>query len=195
MGILPMIARSVVYVAVAAAIVGVSVWLNRAHDVGWVRYHIDPQAALSVPSHNHAITGTACECDPDKEIKQAMADRAGYADTHRELGDNFYARGRYEEAQRCYERAIEQDENNVTAQYGLGRVYMKLARFDLARECFARAVESDRRFVNGYVALGLSHYCQGQFEKARDQWETALKFDPKQSYAAALVASLPKKQK
>jgi tetratricopeptide (TPR) repeat protein len=183
------------YVAIAAAIIGGAIWLNRAHDAGWVRYHIDPQAAMSVPSHNHAITGTACECDPDKEIKQAVADRAGYADTHRELGDNFYARGRYEEAQHCYERAVEQDENNAAAQYGLGRVYMKLANYDRARECFARAIETDRRFVNGYIALGLTHYCQGQFDKARDQWETALKFDPKQSYATALVASLPDRPK
>lgn len=188
-----MIGRMALYVAIAAAIIAGAVWLNRAHDVGWVRYHLDPQAALSVPSHNHAITGTACECDPDKEIKQALSDRAGYADTHRELGDNFYARGRYEEAQRCYERAIEQDGNNVAAHYGLGRVYMKTANYDRARESFERAVEGDRRFVNGYVALGLSHYCQGRFDKARDQWDTALKFDPKDTYAEALIASLPHK--
>jgi len=192
-GILPVLMRAGLYLTIAAAIIGAAVWLNRARDVGWVRYHIDPQAAMSAPSHNHAITGTACECDPDKEIRQALADRAGYSDTHRELGDNFYARGRYEEAQRCYERAIEQDENNVAAQYGLGRVHMKMARFDRARDCFERAVEADRRFADGYVALGLSSYCQGDFEKARDRWETALKFDPKHSYAAALVAALPKK--
>ena len=186
-----MIWRALVYVTVAAAIIGAAVWLNRAHDAAWVRFHVDPQAAMSVPSHNHAITGTACECDPDKEIRQALADRAGYADTHRELGDNFYSRGRYEEARQCYERAIEQDANNIAAQYGLGRVHMKLGRFGEARECFARAVETDRRFADGYVAMGLSYYCQGEFAKARDQWETALKFDPKQTYAAALVASLP----
>ena len=81
----------------------------------------------------------------------------------------------------------------MAAQYGLGRVHMKLAQFARARACFERATEADRRFVSGYVALGLSSYCQGEFEKARDQWETALQFDPKQSYAAALIASLPKK--
>jgi tetratricopeptide (TPR) repeat protein len=189
-----MIRRAVFYVAIAAAIISAAVWLNHKHDAGWVRYHIDPQAALSIPSHNHAITGTACECNPEQEIQQAAADRAGYAETHRQLGDNFYARGRYDEAMRCYERAIEQDENNAPAQYGLGRVHMKTAQFDRARQCFERAVEADRQLVNAYVALGLSYYCQGDFKRARDQWEAALKFDPKHSYATALAASLPEKK-
>lgn len=186
-----MIWRTMIYVAVATVIIGGAVWLNHAHDSDWVRFHIDPQAAMSAPSHNHAITGTACECDPEQEIKQALADRADYAETHRRLGDGFYARGRYEEALRCFQRAIEQDENNTQAHYGLGRVYMKLARFDEAREAFEQAVETDRRLVNGYVSLGLSHYCQGDFDKARRQWEAALQFDPKHSYATALMKSLP----
>jgi len=186
-----MIWRGILYAVIAAAIVAAAVWLNRAHDVGWVRYHVDPQAATSAPSHNHAITGTACECNPEQEIQQALADRAGYADTHRELGDNFYARGRYEEARRCYERAVEQDDNNAQAHYGLGRVFMKTGDFGRARDGFEKAVEADRRLVNGYVALGLSYYCEGDFERARQQWTTALQFDPKHSYATALVASLP----
>jgi tetratricopeptide (TPR) repeat protein len=187
-----MIKRAVLYVAIAATIIGAAVWLNYEHDTGWVRFHVDPEAARSAPSHNHAITGTACECDPEQEIKQAIADRADYSETHRELGDSFYARGRYEEAIRRYKRAIEQDESNAAAQYGLGRVYMKLARFDEAAACFEQAVGVERQMVDGYVALGLSHYCRGDFEKARRQWEAALKFDVKHQYAAALLESLPK---
>ena len=187
--------RLAVYTLAAAAIVGAAVYLNHRHDEQVVRYHIDPQAAMSAPSHNHAITGTACACDPEQEIKQALADRADYAQTHRALGDGFYARGRYEEARRCYERAVEQDETNAAAQYGLGRVYMKLARFAEARACFERAVEADRKMANGYVALGLSHYCEGDFEKAKRQWEAAVMIDPAHAYAKALLASLPKFEK
>jgi len=157
-----------------------------------VRYHIDPQAALYVPSHNHAITETVCGGDhPEQEIQQ-QADRAGYSESHRQAGDNFFARGRYDDAVRCYERAIEQDENNALAHYGLGRVHLKLAQFDRARECFERAKEADRRMVNAYVALGLTYYCTGEFDKARNQWLAALQFDPKHSYAQALIASLPR---
>lgn len=185
--------RYALYIAIAAAIVGGAIFLNYRHDTGGiVRYHVDPQAAMSAPSHNHAITGTACECDPEAEIKQALADRADYARTHRELGDGFYERGRYEEALRCYERATEQDDGNAQAQYGLGRVYMKLARFDAARAAFERAVEADRGLVNGYISIGMSYYCQGDFEHARSQWEAALTIDPKNAYAKALIESLPK---
>lgn len=190
-----MIWRAALYMAIAGTIIGAAVWLNRQGDGEWVRFHIDPQAARTVPSHNHAIMGTACECDPEQEIKQAVADRADYSETHRMLGDNFYARGRYEQALRCYRRAIEQDENNAPAHYGLGLVYMKLAEFDKARACFERAVEADRMLVDGYVALGLSYYCRGRFDEARRQWEAALTIDPKQSYAAALIESLPRARK
>ena len=186
-----MIWRSTLYVSIAALIIVAAIWLNRKHDAGVVRFHVDPQAAMSAPSHNHAITGTACECDPDEEIKQALADRADYAEAHREQADKFYARARYEEALHCYRRAIEQNDDNTQAHYGLGRVYMKQAQFDRARAAFARAVETDRRLVNGYVSLGLSYYCEGDFEKAKRQWETALQFDPKHSYATVLLKSLP----
>ena len=112
-----MIWKAFSYVSIAAIIIGAAVYLNLKHDADkLVRYHIDPEAAMSAPSHNHAITGTACECDPDLEIKQALADRADYSETHLELADGFYARARYEEAMRCYQRAVEQNAGNVQAQ-------------------------------------------------------------------------------
>lgn len=186
-----MIARLAVYVGIAGMIVAGAVWLNRTPERRWVRYHVDPEAAMSAPSHNHAITQTACECNPEQEMRQALADRAGYSMAHLEQGDKFYARGRYDEAQHCYERAVEQDPNNAAAHYGLGLVWMKRAKFDRAAECFAHAVEVNRRFINGYVALGMAHYCRGDFARARVHWETALQFEPKHSYASALAASLP----
>lgn len=190
-----MIGRMIAYVAVAAAIIGAAVYLNLKHDTNaLVRYHIDPVAAMSAPSHNHAITGTACECDPDQEIKQALADRADLSQTHRELGDGFYARARYDEALRCYQRATEQDSGNVAAQYGLGMTYMKMARYDEARSHLERAVEADRKMTKGYVALGLTYYCQGDFEKAKRQWEAVLMLEPKHAYATALLETLPKRQ-
>jgi tetratricopeptide (TPR) repeat protein len=186
-----MILRVASYICVAAVIIGVAIYLNREVPDKNFRIGIDPDGELLCSPHQHDYLGPGCECDPEAEIKQAIADRQDYSSTHTELGQGFYARGRYELAKSCYERALELDQANDRARYGLGLTLVKLGDLDAGRRELEQAVEMNRKFVPGYVSLAVLDYAQGEYTLAKERLQGALRINPSNNYAKKLLKSLP----
>lgn len=188
--------RPLTYAATAAAIIGAVCLANRAgRRPPDVTIDVDPQAATQQGPHDHERLGTACLCDPEAEIKQALRDRADFSETHRELGDRFYARGQYEYALARYQRAVELDALNAPAHYGMGIVYTKLGQFDRATQSIKEASEIDPAMVDAQVSLGILAYRAGEFDQARKRWETALRLDQENGYIRELLQRLPRLRK
>jgi tetratricopeptide (TPR) repeat protein len=178
----------------AAAVIGLLVLaINRpGHRPPQAAMDVDPKVAVHQGRHEHEKLGTACLCDPEAEIKQALQDRADFAATHRDLGDRFYARGQYEYALGRYQRAVELDETNAQAYYGLGLVYTKLGRYAKAEEAMRRAADLAPQMVEPRISLGILAYRAGAFGEAGRYWETALKIDRGNEYARTLLGKLPR---
>lgn len=186
-----MIFRLATYVSVAAIIVGAAVFLNRKEGGGSFRIDVNPEEASFCGPHQHEFLGPGCECDPEAEIKQALADRQDYSSTHSDLGQRFYARGRYQLAKSCYERALGLDEGNRQARYGLALTLVRLGDLIEARKELERAIETDRRFVGGYISLAVLDYAEGSYSMARERLRAALRISPSNRYAKRLMSSLP----
>lgn len=188
--------RPLAYAAAAVAIIATVYLINRpGKRESEVVLDVDPQVATQQGPHDHEALGTACLCDPEAEIKQALKDRADFSETHRDLGDRFYARGQYEHALGRYQRAVELDALNASAHYGLGLVYTKLGRFDEATKSIKEAAELDPAHVDAQVSLGVLAYRAGDFDQARKRWETALRLDSQNDYARDLLQRLPRLRK
>ena len=157
-----------------------------------VTMDVDPQVAIRQGPHPHERLGTACLCDPDAEIKQALRNRADFSETHRALGDRFYARGQYEYALGRYQRAVALDRQNALAHYGLGLVQTRLGRFTEAERSVREAAELAPERVDPQISLGVLAYRRADFEEARRRWETAVRLDPKNAYAQTLLQRLPR---
>ncbi len=184
--------RWLVYVGAAAGIVICAVHVNRRPaPEPEVRMDVDPQVAVHQGRHNHEKLGTACLCDPEAEIEQALKDRADYAEVHLDLGDRFYARGQYDYAVDCYRRAIELNPDLARAHYGLGLSLTRLQQFDEASAALAEAVEIDPGMVDAYLSLGILEYRAGNFDSAQRQWRAALTIDPENTYAQELLGRVP----
>ena len=184
--------RYLIFAGIAAAIVIAGVALNRRPaPQPEPRMDVDPQVAVHKGPHDHEKLGTACLCDPEAEIEQALKDRADYAETHFQLGERFYARGQYEFAVQRYRRAVELSPDNARAHYGLGLALTRLQQFDEAGRELAEAVEIDPSMVDAYLSLGVLEYRAGRFDSARSQWEAALRLDPQNAYAQDLLTRLP----
>ncbi len=183
------------YAAAAVVVVGAVFIINRPgpkpqHPV----MDVDPTVATHRGKHAHEKLGTACLCDPEAEIRQALQDRADFAETHRALGDRFYARGQYDYALGRYQRAVELDKTNARAYYGLGLVYTKLGKYAEAERTVREAAELAPEMVEPQISLGVLAYRAGDFDNARRYWETALKLDGKNDYAKLLLGRLPSVQ-
>jgi tetratricopeptide (TPR) repeat protein len=181
------------YPAAALVVLLVVYLINRPGPVKQpVAMDVDPQVATQHGPHPHEKLGTACLCDPEAEIKQALKDRADFSETHRELGDRFYARGQYEYALGRYKRAVELDPQNALASYGMGLVETKLGHFPEAEKAILEAAELAPQMVDPQISLGILAYRKSEFDEARRRWETALKLDAENAYAKTLLERLPK---
>ena len=188
--------RLLAYGAAAIAIIGAVYAINRpGPPQGEVAMDVDPKVATQHGAHDHEKLGTACLCDPEAEIKQALRDRADFSETHRDLGDRFYARGQYGYARGRYERAVELDALNAPAHYGMGLVHTKLGEFEKAEERLREAAELDPTMVDAQISLGILAYRAGDFDRARKRWETALRLNAQSEYARELMERLPRLRK
>ncbi len=186
-----MIFRLASYISLAAIIIGVAVYLNREEARESFRIDVSPEEALLCGPHLHEFLGPGCECDPEAEIKQAIADRQDYSGTHADLGQGFYARGRYQLARSCYERALDLDSGNRQARYGLALTLVRLGDLARARQELERTIETDRKFVPGYISLAVLDYAEGKYALARERLQGALRINPSNRYAEKLMKSLP----
>lgn len=190
-----MIFRLATYISLAALIIGVAVYLNREDAEESFRIDVNPREAADCSPHQHEFLGPGCECDPEAEIKQAIADRQDYSTTHADLGEGFYVRGRYQVAKSCYERALRLDQANRKARYGLALTLVRLGDPSAARQELERTIETDRRFVPGYISLAVLDYAEGNYSLARERLQGALRINPSNRYAKKLIKSLPRIRK
>ncbi|MEN6440596.1 MAG: tetratricopeptide repeat protein [Syntrophobacter sp.] len=68
------------------------------------------------------------------------------AATYNNLGVLFRQQGKYSEAEKCYNMAIEKFPNNATIHYNLGILYMKAGEPFKARKCFLKSIKLDPNF-------------------------------------------------
>lgn len=75
-------------------------------------------------------------------------------------GDDLFAREKYEEAIKAYDKFLSTNPRNVKALYNRGRSYEELGSFELAEKDFITALDNDNKNVQ--VMLSLSNLFQKQ---------------------------------
>jgi Tfp pilus assembly protein PilF len=95
-----------------------------------------------------------------------------------ERGDSFYKTGRYTEAIKAYQKAIEKDGKSVRAYNGLGVVYMELKEYENAERAFKRAIRLNPDFAWVRSNLGLMYTRTGRYEEAIPELMKAIDIMP-----------------
>ena len=88
-------------------------------------------------------------------------------------GEIAYHRGRYADALRSFQRAVEYDPNDADAQYALGLTLAKLERWDEAEAAFARAAELRPGFAAASEARDLARKHIGKGLETQEATEVA----------------------
>jgi len=98
---------------------------------------------------------------------------------HFGLGNQYYAAGRYQEAESCFRNAIKLNPPDFTPYNNLGNVLRELNRYEEAEAYFRKAIEIDPAYAIAYKNLGLLlHEKLNRYEEAEINYRKAIEFDP-----------------
>lgn len=89
-------------------------------------------------------------------------------------GDNAFAEGAYETAEKAYIEVISLDEHNAAAYAGLGSVYFAEKQFTEARETYRYALKLDKNNETALLHLGEIAEHDGRLESAVEYYEKAV---------------------
>lgn len=92
-------------------------------------------------------------------------------------GVEFEKEGSWVSASQAYRKAVEIYHNYPDAQYGLGRMALRLGRLDEAEDALREALTLKPELHQAHTELGSVHYRRGDYNKAALEYKDALKAD------------------
>jgi len=92
-------------------------------------------------------------------------------------------------ASQAYRNAVKTYPNYADAQYGLGRMALRLGRLDEAEEALLTALRLKPELYAAHSELGNVHYRRGEYNKAALEFQEALKKDPNDMVARYNLAN------
>ena len=98
-------------------------------------------------------------------------------------GSSLYSLGRYDDAIRCHDKALELDPRDTAAWNNKGGSLANLNRYDEAIRCYDRALELDPRDAKAWNNKGLSLAKLGRYDDAIRCYDKALELDPRDAKA------------
>lgn len=162
---------------------GIDLYMNKNYKEAIVEFQrsvgLAPQSANSTEAANYMAQAYLKLDDPEKAIKAyktSLKLNPFSESTHSELGNLYFALGRYEEAEKEYKELVKLNSDSVN-NYALGQVYLATERYDEAEDTFNKARKLAPEKTDGYFGLGLTYSGQGRYEEAIAQFEEALTRD------------------
>jgi len=138
----------------------------------------DPQKKQVYDQHGHAgVDGRYSNEDIFQGTQRAGFD---FNDVWgwRNKGGALYFLGKYEEAIKCYDKAIEIDPNNSVVWNNKGLALYFLGKYDEAIKCYDKAIEIDPNDADVWNNKGDSLDSLGKYEEAITSYDKAIEIDP-----------------
>ena len=120
-----------------------------------------------------------------KELK-AQIDLLDNAYHHFQLGDIYFQRGQYAEAEKCYRAALEREPNDIDARAHLGQCLLRLRRPAEAKPLLEGVCRENHKHEFGYSLMAYAEALTalGETDAAFDVWKHVVEHH---SYARAKV--------
>ena len=87
-------------------------------------------------------------------------------------------RGRFEEALKHFNRAIDMDPTRPDGFLGRANTFNTMGQFEEALLDYNRVIEMDPTLANAWINRGIAHSQVGQYEKAIADYQKGLELDP-----------------
>ncbi|MFZ0890101.1 MAG: trypsin-like peptidase domain-containing protein [Candidatus Binataceae bacterium] len=127
--------------------------------------------AIPINSYRDVLTGAASGLTRDSPER------------YYSLGNIADNKEEWDEAIRCYQKAISLDANYVDAYKGLGGVYFEKGQFDLEVEQYLKATQIEPNNADSFYWLGTAYEDVGNLDSAIAAYVRALEIDPNRKEA------------
>ncbi len=104
-------------------------------------------------------------------------------------GLDFEREGSWVSASQAYRNAVKIYPNYPDAQYGVGKMALRLGRLDEAEEALVWALRLKPELYQAHSELGSVHYRRGEYNKAALEFKEALKHDAEDAVALYNLAN------
>eukprot|EP00817_Percolomonadidae_sp_ATCC50343_P001544 CAMPEP_0117420520 /NCGR_PEP_ID=MMETSP0758-20121206/1836_1 /TAXON_ID=63605 /ORGANISM="Percolomonas cosmopolitus, Strain AE-1 (ATCC 50343)" /LENGTH=497 /DNA_ID=CAMNT_0005202175 /DNA_START=842 /DNA_END=2331 /DNA_ORIENTATION=+ len=109
---------------------------------------------------------------------------------HKEEGNKHYKKQEYEEAIKCYTKAIELEPENPVYLSNRAAVYLNQLKFKEAIRDSEAATRLDANFTKGYYRAGQGYIARGMLKEARKAFEKAKTLDANDKNLIAAMEKL-----
>jgi len=133
----------------------------------------DANHLLGMLAHQTGHSDTACLL-----IENALHHAPNVALYHKNLGNVYLSMAKAIEAEACYRRAIELDDNDADSNNNLGNIFADAARYIEAEQCYKRAIEINPSFAGACNNLGNLYLDRGRTGEAIESFLHTLELDP-----------------
>jgi tetratricopeptide (TPR) repeat protein len=96
---------------------------------------------------------------------------------------DYFDRGNYREAEKCYDKILAKAPNNLYALSNLGVVRFRNGKLKLAEESFKKAIAVAPEDAFSHCTLGIIYYGQGKYDEAVEVLTKTLSIQPKNATA------------
>ena len=124
-----------------------------------------------------------------KLIKQALASDDSVYDYWMDYGTYLRYQGKFEDAARCWEKAVTIDPTYFLAYAYLAGNYDDLGKFDLALQNYHKVIETNPKYFYAYESTAILEYHFGNYNNAIAYFAKANSYHADVSYTLMIAAS------
>ncbi|HEX9256387.1 MAG TPA: tetratricopeptide repeat protein, partial [Candidatus Angelobacter sp.] len=125
---------------------------------------------------------SAAENNPDRAIAQLQAvvkQQPSMVQAHFALGQAYFNREQYAQAESEFKRVLELEPKNAGAQFNLGITLLNEKRLDEAKAMFTQMLAQDAKSADAHYGLGLALADSEKYQAAIEELKAAAGLDPR----------------
>ncbi|KAK3104066.1 hypothetical protein FSP39_024146 [Pinctada imbricata] len=128
------------------------------------------------------------ETDEEWELER----RKQQAIVEKDMGNDFFKRGEYENAIESYTRGLNHDPSNPILPANRAMALLKQEKYAAAEVDCITALTLDPLYVKAYLRLGAARFGLRKFLEAKDAYEKALQLEPQNKTAQQEIGKIEK---
>jgi tetratricopeptide (TPR) repeat protein len=134
----------------------------------------DREAILPYVALANLLSADGRAREAEAKLEDAKTRLPDSAAMQRAFGEVAASQGRWDDAVRYYQAAIERDPQDVSTRFRLGSTYRRMRKTHLAAQELDKVLASDKDYPGLALERGLLYEESGEVEKALEQFKNAL---------------------